>query len=286
MKLIMTRGLPASGKSTWAKELVTHENGSYKRLNRDELRLMIDNGKWSKHNEKFIIEVEKLLALQYLNSSVHVIIDDTNLSKDTEYMWRNVAIEAGADFEIKDFTNVPLSECIKRDQKRPNYVGEKVIKKMYNVFLLKLPNNPNVTLNHPLQECWIFDLDGTLALHTLRGPYEEEKCESDTVNESVRSILNTIKQPRNVFLVSGRHESVRPQTERWLKFNEIEYTKLYMRQNHDSRPDNEVKREVYFNNIFNKYRVMGWFDDRLRVCREIHNLKLPLFRVGDPDADF
>lgn len=27
-------------------------------------------------------------------------------------------------------------------------------------------------------------------------------------------------------------------------------------------------------------------DDRLRVCRMWHSLGLPVFRVGDPDADF
>ena len=37
MKLIMTLGLPASGKSTWAKELVAKSGGQIKRVNKDDL---------------------------------------------------------------------------------------------------------------------------------------------------------------------------------------------------------------------------------------------------------
>jgi len=29
-----------------------------------------------------------------------------------------------------------------------------------------------------------------------------------------------------------------------------------------------------------------WVDDRLRVCKFIHEAGLPLFRVGDPEANF
>ena len=50
MKLIMTKGLPASGKSTWAKQYLDDNPGT-KRVNKDDLRAMLDNGKWSKRNE-------------------------------------------------------------------------------------------------------------------------------------------------------------------------------------------------------------------------------------------
>ena len=55
MKLILMRGLPASGKTTECKNLLLMHKGSYKRINRDDLRAMIDNGKWSKQNEKYIV---------------------------------------------------------------------------------------------------------------------------------------------------------------------------------------------------------------------------------------
>ena len=48
-KLLILKGLPASGKSTYAKELVSK---GWKRVNKDDLRSMIDGGKWSKKNEE------------------------------------------------------------------------------------------------------------------------------------------------------------------------------------------------------------------------------------------
>ena len=50
----MTKGLPASGKSTWAKLEVARSKGKTKRINKDDLRDMIDAGTWSKENEKNI----------------------------------------------------------------------------------------------------------------------------------------------------------------------------------------------------------------------------------------
>lgn len=286
MKLIMMKGLPASGKSTAAKELVKDNLGNYKRINRDDLRAMIDNGKWSKHNEKSIIGAEKVLAGMYLRTGYNVIIDDCNLSQKNYELWFNFASEIGATFEVVDFTHIPIDECIKRDQKRPNYVGEKVIKKMYNEFLaVPTPIIPKV-LDRQLPPAFIFDMDGTLAIHDGRSPYDYPKLESDIVNESVRTILNLVPQPRAVFIVSGRPDTYREATERWLKTNEIEYTALYMRKGDDSRNDTIIKREIYQEHIEGKYHVMAWFDDRLRVCREIHRLGLPLFKCGDPDSDF
>ncbi len=59
-----------------------------------------------------------------------------------------------------------------------------------------------------------------------------------------------------------------------------------MRKGDDTRPDAAVKEELYSQHIKGKYNVVAVFDDRLQVCRLWHKLGLPLFRVGDPDADF
>jgi len=54
MKVLILKGLPASGKSTYAKELVA--KGNWKRINKDDLRAMLDCSKWSKANEKFVLQ--------------------------------------------------------------------------------------------------------------------------------------------------------------------------------------------------------------------------------------
>jgi predicted kinase len=153
MKLIMARGLPGSGKTTWAKELLANEPGKWKRINKDDLRAMLDNSAWSKKNEKFVVQTRDFLVTTALISGYSVIVDDTNLhprheqtlrqithlhnqiQKDHEFHEKESKL---VEFEVKDFTNIPLEVCIDRDSRRQVSVGAKVIRGMHNQFL-KVP---------------------------------------------------------------------------------------------------------------------------------------------------
>ena len=77
-KIIMTIGLPGSGKSTFAKEMVAK---GYKRINKDDLRSMVYNGKWSKGNENTILEIRELMLIEFMSKGYNIIIDDTNFEK-------------------------------------------------------------------------------------------------------------------------------------------------------------------------------------------------------------
>ena len=80
IKVILTRGLPGSGKSTWAKKLIVENPNSYKRINKDDLRAMLDDSKYSNDSEKFILQVRDAMILMAIENGKHVIVDDTNLA--------------------------------------------------------------------------------------------------------------------------------------------------------------------------------------------------------------
>jgi len=82
-KVILTKGLPSSGKSTWAKSLVDESPNSYKRINNDDLRKMLDNGHYSHSMEKFIKKAVDALVLLALEEGKHVILDNTHLSESS-----------------------------------------------------------------------------------------------------------------------------------------------------------------------------------------------------------
>lgn len=128
------RGLPGSGKSTWAREQLARFPGRFKRINRDELRLMLDNGVHSQTNEIFVLHVRDSLIRSALEHGYDVIVDDTNLNpRQLEHLRQLVA--PLAECHIQDFTHVPLEVCIERDSQRPQPVGEAVIRAMYHKFL-------------------------------------------------------------------------------------------------------------------------------------------------------
>jgi predicted kinase len=117
LMVILTRGLPASGKSTWSKQHVQISNGSVKRVNKDDLRSMLDSDAWSKSNERFILELRDQIILMALEAGRHIIVDDTNLNP---VHWFHISALVGdkAQVLLKDFMDVPVAECIARNKAR------------------------------------------------------------------------------------------------------------------------------------------------------------------------
>jgi predicted kinase len=133
VRVILTKGLPGSGKTTWAMRVLAESPGAYKRVNKDELRVMLDGGKWSAGNERFVEAVRDQIILAALAAGVHVIVDDTNLDPRHETHIRRL-VEGRAEVIVEEF-DVPLDECLRRDASRPAPVGERVIRQMYRDYL-------------------------------------------------------------------------------------------------------------------------------------------------------
>ncbi len=283
--LYMNRGLPASGKSTAAKQRL-HDigNGNLKIVNRDQLRTMVDDGKWSPANEKFITGIRDYIIAAALNSGKHVIVDDTNLAPKVEAHLRGLAKKHGADFEVVDFTHVPLTECIARDKKRQNYVGESVIRDMHQKYLAK-PVEP-AKHDPDLPDVILVDIDGTVAQMNGRGPFEWHRVGEDLPRMAV--IRSVLRHGYPIIFLSGRDECCREQTTEWLQEHIGDNWTLYMRPAADQRKDTIVKREMYEAHINGKFNVMAVFDDRHCVARDVWKevgLGDRLFRVGPVDED-
>ena len=142
-KLIICRGLPASGKSTWAKQWVLEDPEHRVRINQDDIRLML--GKyWVPSREKLVQEIQFDAIIEALSREFDVVIDNTNLNNKVLDQF-NRLIKTFEDYEIeyKDFFDTPLSVCIERDKNRDLQVTEKVIRGFYNNYKDKYPLNGN-----------------------------------------------------------------------------------------------------------------------------------------------
>ena len=73
-KVIITKGLPGSGKSTWAKKLIDKNPNQYKRINKDDLRAMLDNSKHSKDAEKFVLKIRNQIMLMALSKKESTLL--------------------------------------------------------------------------------------------------------------------------------------------------------------------------------------------------------------------
>lgn len=279
--LYMMKGLPASGKTTCAKEMLKEFGyGNAKRVNKDELRLMLDDSHHSSQNEKFVLGVRDFIINQALVKGKHVIVDDTNLSPDHEKCFRKITKAHEAAFQVVDFTTVSPEECIKRDLIRPVSVGKDVILDMYEKYLK--PKSQEY-LERGLPYCIICDIDGTVAQNNGRGYFDWSRVGEDSykeiVWEAVLGLSERLKCP--IVFVSGRDGICWRDTFKWLSIK-VDSPILYMRNSRDNRDDTIVKKEIYTTHIAGVYDVAAIFDDRPKVIRMWQELGFGdrIFNVG------
>ena len=288
-KIWITVGLQASGKSTWANELVENSNGQIVNICKDDLRLMLNGSKHSKGREALVLSAQEALIEASIAEGKDCVISDTNLNP-THIERIKSKFESMADIIVNDsFLKVPLEECIARDQKRQNPVGEKAIRDTYNRWIRKASDPEMIPWDSSKKSAVCFDVDGTLTLGPKdRSPFEWSKVGQDEVNPAVRDLLQLHHLDGNntIVIVSGRSSVCRQETRQWLEDNNIPYHFLFMRGEDDNRPDDIVKEEIIDNHILPQYNIKLWVDDRLKVCRMVYKKGIPLLRVGDPDADF
>lgn len=282
MKLIMLRGLPASGKSTKAEEIIAG-GGEFYRVNRDLLRKMLHNNVFTHQREKITIETQELIVAKMLSEGKNVIVDDTNLGEKHEDMWRGAADQFGATFEIIDMMmgDVSVHECIRRNDIRENKVPRGVIENMAMQYQYV-----------PYKKIVVCDIDGTVAdlthrLEYARGEKKDWKkffslLSDDTPRMDVykaADALAVINEAALIF-VSARPEDYRTETEEWLRTHNMYYSNLIMRRKGDKRQDTDVKSDIY-NRYLKQYDIVRVFDDRPSVIRMWREKGLEVEDVGN-----
>ncbi len=282
-KIIILKGLPASGKSTWAKEQVDSHPNVYKRINKDDIRMMLDNGKHSKGREAFVLRVRNMLIGAALNENFSVIVDDTNLNPIHESEIKELFESSVVKVETR-FFNTKVDVCIARDAKRTNSVGKEVIMDMYKRWL-KPQHEPVSRLNQDksLPKAIICDIDGTLAILGERSPYDGSKVHLDTLDETIKRILERYCDTHKIILMSGRSSEFAAATLDWLKLHSIPFHRLWMRHQGDGRRDSIVKEELFDNHVRDQYFIEFVLDDRNQVVEMWRSLGLTCLQVADGD---
>src|SRR4051812_3114898 len=110
-ELILTRGVPASGKSTWAKAW-THAGENRVRVNRDDLRLLMFGKFWGV-DERLVTKAEDALVATALKAGQSVVVDDTNIKHEFAKRLADIGHAAGVRVTIRQF-DIELAEAIRR----------------------------------------------------------------------------------------------------------------------------------------------------------------------------
>lgn len=291
-KLLVLRGISASGKTTDAKKLETQ---GWVRVEKDEIRKdgrLFKGGEFNfkRGDEGIVIRERDRLIRNALRDGKDVVSSDTNLNPSHIKQLQTIARQLGADFEVDDsYLAVPIKDLIERDKNRENSVGEHVIRDQFHKFVKTMPTF--LEYDPSLDWCIISDLDGTLTNGPKdRSPYEWHKVGNDEINLGTAKILDGVRVIDNtkIFIMSGRSEECRPETEEWLERNDIEYDMLFMRPVEQiSEKDYNIKAQFVEDHIKGQYNVLFWIDDRPQVCRQLRDVYgINVFERGDPYHNF
>lgn len=282
MKLIMMRGLPASGKSTKAAEIIKG-GGEFFRVNRDLLRKMLHCDVFTGKREGVTIEAQQLLVAHLLHNGKNVIVDDTNLGEKHVDMWTMMAENYGATFEVIDMMKeVSYEECLKRNNERENRVPNGVIENMAMQYGYV-----------PFLRIVVCDIDGTVAdcshrqHHVAKSPKDWKaffaEMDKDTPRTDIHEAAKEAAKEAGAQLVfvSARPEDHREVTEQWLREHGMtSYSHLLMRRKGDKRPDTDVKGDIY-QRYLKQYDIVRVFDDRPAVIRMWQEHGLEVEDVGE-----
>ena len=290
-KLILTRGIQGSGKTTWARQWVEEDPEHRIRINNDDIRNML--GKyWVTSRENLVSSIKKNMAEEAINRGYNIVVDNMNLNAKEILFWKDMVKMANMDpdgykyeIEFKDFF-IPLEECIRRDAMRPNPIGEKVIRetwKRYKHFIQT--SEVEKYVNNLIKEdeskpwCVVVDMDSTLCFNTTKRPWfgegSTEAMINDTPNLGVIRIVENQNFP--IIVCTGRNKAQREVTEKWLNKYNIYPKEFYMRENGDYRKGVEVKEEL-IKQILDKYNIAAVFEDCESIVQRFREMGLTVLQ--------
>lgn len=293
MKAIITVGVSASGKSTYAEEMA--KNPDWMEINRDTIRKQLwakmHPGtpfvwfKWKWKHESSVTAVQSEMVGVAVKNKKNIIMSDTNLNEKVRTNLFIVLTELGYNVELKLF-EVSFEEALRRDTTRENGVGLSVIAKQVeqwneqfgdHVVRAKLKFNPEKT------NAVLVDVDGTLAHMKGRSPFDWDRVDEDAPDNEVIDIVNSLcDSGYYVIILSGRDGSCYDKTKTWLQANNVRFHDLIMRTADDMRGDDIVKKEILVDKILPYFNVKMVIDDRPRVCNMWRSLGIKVIQCGNP----
>jgi predicted kinase len=293
MKAILTVGVSASGKSTFAKHWVEESPMNRVELNRDTIRQQLveadgkewcwDNWKWKREKEVTAI-IEPQLGF-CAKIGFDIIISDTNLDVERNKTLKAKLVSLGYEVEFKVF-DITFEEAIKRDNKRANGVGYSVLATQYEKYL-KLIGRKKYVPDTNKPKAILVDIDGTAAhSNGARGMFEWHNVKIDTPDEYVKMIVNSLPEDVHIIFVSGRDEVCRELTQKWLETHSFRNDGLFMREANNMEKDTVIKERIFWKYIASNYNVLFCIDDRPCVVRLYQELGLKTFIVGNPWIEF
>lgn len=303
--IILTRGIQASGKSTYALNWVKESPETRIRFNWDSLRNMFGEYCVPKREKSCLISnITNTFLETAMTDGWNIIIDNMNLNPK---YWDNIQnkidlfnikhTDIKYKLEFKDFFSTPIEECIRRDSMRELPIGEKVIKQTYRKYrsfiakeLCNSYYNNIKKYDDTKKNCIIVDMDATLCYNLSGRPFYGEGSAEGMINDiPSKPIIDLVEQYTkndniDVIVLTGREdtESSRIATETWLINNvKGKVNKVLMREKNNYISGPECKLSIYKKEIEPYYNVLFVLEDSSKVVKMWRDNGITCLQVND-----
>ena len=302
--ILLLQGCPAAGKSTFAEKLfqASKEYGGNFETNkytfvivcRDNIRTTLGINQRDFSREAEVSKIEMYQAREILDMGYSLIVADTNLNPKFHKDWEDLANEYKAELQ-KLLLYIPYWEAVKRDKVREKKVGHKAIEQFYKRYFPEEFRDSmtdkrviNESYNIMQEDCVICDLDGTIALHMGRTPYEWDKIPTDKMDIRMARILKMYYDSGvHIVFLTGRPEHVYVATMDWLNNSfealgiDLNY-ELIMRDEKDNRKGAITKKDLYEKFIAeHNYNTICVFEDSISCTEMWRSLGLLTCQVAN-----
>lgn len=283
-KLILTIGIQGSGKSFWSKKWAEEDPENRIRLNYDDIRNML--GKYWVPNRENIVKHIFNEGLNYaMSEGKDIVIDNfSNLNPKHQKEYEELVNSFNASNKVKyeieyKLFDTPLEVCLERDAQRENPIGEKVIKQCWRQYRnyiiqqsIKKMLSKKAVQNPTLPKAIIIDMDATLCFNTNGRPFygngAAEGMLNDIPNDPIVDLVaNYAELGYKLIILTGRDETCREATEKWLEDMCVFQDKLIMRPAGDSRPGDEIKKYLFNTYVKDKYYIDFIIDDSSKCVK-------------------
>ena len=135
-KIVLTKGIQGSGKTTWAKAWVAEDPEHRIRINNDDITSMWGQPFGTPGLYERLRNARLFMLALAMDFNLDIVIDNMNLSNSSlKEVQKLVEVTDDYIIEYKDFTKIPLEVCIERDSKRENPIGAGIITNTYNKYI-------------------------------------------------------------------------------------------------------------------------------------------------------
>lgn len=150
-KVIITVGIPGSGKSTWAKNYIDTHEEKVEIIERDQIREEVQEGYYKQKPDRKVerqvtsIAKERLISFLSDKTTETVIISDTNLDRGSrvdlvDLIFKTSSLVSVVIKVLSDSRDLDL--CLTRNRNREKVVPEEVVIKFWKQYMSEFEPEP------------------------------------------------------------------------------------------------------------------------------------------------